>query len=184
MRPGPSPKSKRRFFSSAGDVRRTRSDRRAMSGTLRVWPALLVAALVAAGMLASPVTQATHVDPTEPSTIVVGPSPGIAPMARVDGARRGRARQPLPDRPKILWRRAGRGGLDLAPLTVDARGAIMVPSATLPELFQLLPDGREAWRVPTGRGPAIAGSVILGDGTRVLATSAGELLGFSPEGAL
>ncbi len=164
--------------------RAARSDRRRASFRFRLGFMASVAALFAAAMLGSTVTRATHVDPTQPATIVVGPSPGIAPMARVDAARRGRAHQPLPDRPKVVWRRAGRGGLDLSPLTVDARGAILVPSATLPELWQLLPDGAEAWRAPTGRGPVTTGSVILADGTEVVATSAGELLGFSGGGKL
>jgi hypothetical protein len=127
-------------------------------------------------------TNATGVEPNEPATVVVGPSPGFSPMGRVDGRRRGRAHDPLPEHPKVLWRRAGRGGLDFAPLAVDARGAILVPSATLPELSQLSAEGGELWRAPTGAGPSVTGSVILGDGTRFLATSAGEARGFTPLG--
>src|SRR5258705_2566941 len=130
----------------------------------------------AALVLTSEVTRATHVDPTRPTTIVVGPPAGIAPMARVDGGRTGRSPHPLPARPKVLWRRASRGGIDLGTLAVDARGAIVVPSATLPELSQLSADGGSAWQAPTGRGPSIAGTVLLGDGTRLVATSAGDLL--------
>jgi outer membrane protein assembly factor BamB len=143
-----------------------------------------VVASFAALFFKSEVTRATHVDPTQPTTIVVGPPAGIAPMARVDGRRRGRSPHPLPSRPKILWRRSTRGGLDFAPLAVDARGAILVPSATLPELLQLSPEGGNAWRASTRRGPSIAGAALLGDGTRVVATSAGELVGFAPDGAL
>jgi hypothetical protein len=127
-------------------------------------------------------TRATGVDPGEPVTIVVGPSPGFSPMGRVDGGRRGRAHDALPEHPKVLWRRAGRGGLDFAPLAVDARGAVLVPSATLPELSQITPDGTEQWRAATGAGPSVTGSLILGDGTRFVATSAGEARGFTPQG--
>ena len=143
-----------------------------------------VGASFAALMLASPVTRATHIDPTQPNTIVVGPAPGIAPMGRVDGGRRGRAHHPLPEHPKIIWRRGGRGGLDFVPLTVDARGAILAPSATLPQLSQISAEGNESWRASTGAGPSITGAVILGDGTRLVATSAGEARGFSPEGSV
>jgi hypothetical protein len=146
--------------------------------------ALAAAASFGAFMLVSPSTRATHVDPAEPATIVVGPSPGVAPMARVDGARRGRAHQPLPAHPKIVWRRIVRGGLEFAPLAVDERGAILVPSATLPEVVQISADGRESWRASTRRGPSITSAAILGNGTRILVTSAGELLGFSPDGEL
>jgi hypothetical protein len=133
-------------------------------------------------MLASPVTRATHVDPKQPTTIVVGPSPGFSPMGRVDGGRSGRARHPLPSHPKILWRRSGRGGLDFVPLAVDPRGAILVPSATLTELAELTAEGAEAWRASTGAGPSVTGAVLLGNATRLVATSAGEAVGFSPEG--
>jgi len=135
-------------------------------------------------MLASPVTRATHIDPTKPTTIVVGPSPGIAPMARIDGGRSGRSHHPLPEHPRITWRRSGRGGLDFIALAVDARGAILAPSATLPLLSQISAEGNEGWRASTGAGPSVTGVVILGDGTRLFVTSAGEARGFSPEGSL
>ena len=127
-------------------------------------------------------TGATHVDPTLPVTIVVGPAPGFSPMGRVDGARRGRARDVLPDHPQLLWRHASLGALDFAPLAVDAAGAVMAASAGLPQVIQLTRDGVEQWRARTGVGPSVTGSVILGDETRAAVTSAGDLVGLYPSG--
>ena len=127
-------------------------------------------------------TGATHVDPTSPVTIVVGPAPGFSPMGRVDGARRGRARDPLPDRPQLLWRHASLGALDFAPLAVDASGAVVAAGAGLPQLIQLSRDGAEQWRARTGIGPSVTGCVILGDETRAVVTSAGDLVGIYPSG--
>jgi hypothetical protein len=143
---------------------------------------LAVTAAFAAATLASPVTRATEVEPTQPTTIVVGPPPGIAPMARVGGGRTGRAHDPLPDRPTVLWRRTGYGALDFAPLAVDARGAVIVPSASVPELSQLSAAGVEMWRTSTGRGPAVTGAVILGNDMRLVGTSAGEIVRVSSDG--
>jgi hypothetical protein len=152
-----------------------------MAGRTAAWKAGALVAF-AALMLGVSLTRATTVDATEPLTIVVGPSPGASPMARVDGARRGRARQPLPDRPKVLWRRPGRGALDLASLVVDARGALILPSANVPELAEIGADGKERWRAETGLGPSVAGALILNDGTRLVVTSAGEAVGFASNG--
>src|SRR5260221_10673757 len=96
---------------------------------------------LAALTLRSSLTQATLVDPRRPTTIVVGPSPGIAPMFRIDGGRRGRAHDALPQHPKLVWRAPSRGGLDLSPIAVDARGAILTASAGHPELVRHSADG-------------------------------------------
>ena len=127
-------------------------------------------------------TNATHVDPTSPVIIVVGPAPGFSPMGRVDGARRGRARDALPDRPQLLWRQAALGALDFAPLAVDSNGAVVAAGAGLPQLIQLTRDGAEQWRARTGIGPSVTGCVILGDETRAVVTGAGDLVGFYPNG--
>lgn len=129
------------------------------------------------------VGRATHVDPRQPTTVVIGPPPGIAPMARIDGARRGRARDPLPEHPTVLWRSSMHATLDLAALAVDSHASILVASNNR-KLTQLGADGRVEWRASTGEGPAIGGAVILNDETRVIVTSASEVLGFSPSGAL
>jgi len=129
-------------------------------------------------------TGATHVDPTLPTTIVVGAAPGFSPMGRVDGARRGRASTFLPDHPQVLWRLATLGALDFAPLAVDAGGSVIAASAGLPQLVQIGRDGVERWRARTGLGPSVTGTVLLGDGTRALVTSAGDLVGVYPSGAM
>lgn len=154
---------------------------------MSTWRRSLVAALgalsaIAITLLATQETSATHVDPTSPVTIVVGPAPGYSPMGRVDGARRGRSRDALPDRPQVLWRQAVLGALDFAPLAVDSRGAVVAAGAGLPQLIQLTRDGVEQWRARTGIGPSVTGSVILGDDTRAVVTSAGDLAGFYPNG--
>jgi hypothetical protein len=131
---------------------------------------------------ASRETGATHVDPTLPVTIVVGPAPGCSPMGRIDGGRRGRAHDLLPDHPQLLWRHASLGAIDFAPLAVDAAGAVVAASAGLPQVIQLTHDGAEQWRARTGVGPSVTGSVILGDETRAAVTSAGDLVGLYPNG--
>jgi hypothetical protein len=126
---------------------------------------------------------ASHVDPRNPSEVIVGPSPGIAPMGGIDAARRGRAQAPLPDRPSILWRVPPQGTFDLASIAVDASGAIVAASASR-RVTQVSRDGKVQWRAPTGEGPSIGGVVLLNDETRAVVTSASEVLGYSPSGAL
>jgi hypothetical protein len=104
-------------------------------------------------------------------------------MARIDGARRGRAHVALPDRPVALWRTTVGGSLDLASIAVDERGAVLVAGINR-KLTQLGPEGNVEWRASTGEGPSVGGTVILNDETRVVVTSAGEIFGFSPSGAL
>src|SRR5436305_3704212 len=109
-------------------------------GTERVFPLSLAAATLvplAALVLASPSTSATEIEPTQPTTIVVGPAPGASPMAGIDGQRRGRAHHPLPDHPTVLWRHAARTPIDPTSVCVDGLGAILVPSANVPELIEL-----------------------------------------------
>jgi PQQ-like domain len=147
----------------------------------------IVLSALALGALAltfhASIGRATHLDPRQPTTVVIGPSPGIAPMARIDGARRGRAHDPLPEHPAVLWRLPAHGSFDLASLAVDSRGSI-VTASTNRKLTQIGSDGKVEWRAPTGEGPSIGGVVILNDETRAIVTSAAELLGFSPNGAL
>jgi hypothetical protein len=141
-----------------------------------------VGAVGVAALVATKETRATHVDPTMPATIVVGPAPGFAPMARVDGARRGRSHDSLPDHPQVVWRHATQGALDFAPLAVDATGSVTAASAGLPELLQFAAGGAIQWHGRTGIGPSVTGVVLLGDETRVVVTSAGDLVGFYPSG--
>jgi len=142
----------------------------------RVASSALVLGALAVTFHAS-VSRATHVDPRQPRTVVIGPSPGIAPMGRIDGARRGRAQDALPEHPIVLWRSPPQGTLDLASLAVDSRSSILTAS-TNRKLTQLGRDGKVEWRASTGEGPSIGGAVILNDDTRAIVTSAAELIGF------
>src|SRR5689334_22547849 len=114
---------------------------------------------------------ASHVDPRQPTSVVIGPSPGIAPMARIDGARSGRTREPLPQHPVVLWRLPAHGTLDLASLAVDSRG-LVITASTNRNLTQVGAGGKVEWRASTGQGPSIGGVVILNDDTRAIVTSA------------
>src|SRR5262249_794159 len=89
-----------------------------------------------------------------------------------------------PDQPKVLWKHAAQGGLDFVPPAVDARGAVLYTSATLRELVQLSPDGKELWHASTGKGAAVTGTVIVGDGTRLFGTSTGDLVRVASSGAV
>src|SRR5262252_6510259 len=144
---------------------------------------LLAAAGLAIAHDAAPAS-AADADPNAPITVVVGPALGFCPMARVDGQRRGTSPTPLPRRPRVLWRRNVRGGLDAVPIAVDARGALAAASSHAPELVQFSADGTEMWRRPTGQAPALSGVVLLNDATRMLVTGAGEAVGVSAAGGL
>jgi len=126
---------------------------------------------------------ASHVDPRQPTSVVIGPPPGIAPMARIDGARSGRTHEPLPQHPAVLWRLPPHGTVDLASLAVDSRGSVITAS-TNRNLTQVGAGGKVEWRASTGQGPSIGGVVILNDDTRAIVTSAAEVLGFSANGAV
>jgi hypothetical protein len=67
-------------------------------------------------------------------------------------------------------------------MAVDARGAIVAASAHVPEIVEFSADGAESWRRSTGAGPSVSGVALLGDGTRVVVTSAAEAIGFAPDG--
>jgi hypothetical protein len=139
-------------------------------------------AIFGALALTAQATRATRVDPTLPTTVVVGRSSGIAPMGRIDGARRGRAHDPLPSSPVIVWRFKLPGGHDLVPIAVARDGSVLAASSNLPLLVQVSPAGKEQWRASTGTGPSVAGVALLNDETRLVVTSAGEAVGYGPNG--
>ncbi len=107
-------------------------------------------------------------------TLVVG-APGGSRADRVDAARTGLARTPLPASGlRVEWRVAAGTAIDDAPL-VDSRGGSYVVG-TRGEVVALARDGTERWRVPTGAldpGPA----VLLSDDTIVFADASGEAIG-------
>ncbi len=137
--------------------------------------ARVVAAVAAAtGLVAGAWwASAEPLDPTLPHQVTVGPSPGAAPMAGLNGSRNGRSEHPLPRAPKPRWRARVPGSIVHAVAT-DSQGAVVVGSTT--HLTQVDAHGRVAWSLRLGTASAAAGPVISSDGSRVLVTSEGELL--------
>ncbi len=130
--------------------------------------------------LASAIAVGDPVDPGIPIRRVVGEPGGAAPMARVDGARTGRARSRLPHAPRLAWRARVQGGTDLH-VAIDARGAVVVASA-LGQLVQFSASGKLVWSTRTGPGAPLAGPVIASDGTRVLLVAGPAVVGVWPDG--
>ena len=135
------------------------------------------AALALGGWLANApvVARAQPIDPARPTTIVVG-VPAGARTDRVDTARTGLSRTPLPASGlHAEWRVSAGAPLEHAPL-VDARGSTYVVSAR-GEAIAIARDGTERWRVSTGAsdpGPA----ALLSDDTLVLVDDvSGDALG-------
>ena len=129
-----------------------------------------VAGLASAGAVAL----GQPIDPARPSTLVIG-VPAGARAERVDSARTGLSRSPLPSsRLRVEWRASTSVALDHAPL-VDARGAVYVVSAR-GEAIATARDGTERWRVPTGAvdpGPP----ALLSDDTLVVLDGSGDAVG-------
>jgi hypothetical protein len=135
---------------------------------------------IALGALATVARGSEELDPTVPGKWVVGAPRGARPMDRVDAARTGRARDPLPSKPRILWRARIQGGV-AQPVAVDARGAVIV-SSPISTVTELSPAGKTAWSSKTGATPPATSPVLTSDGTRVVLTTAGELYGFDRAG--
>ncbi len=138
------------------------------------------AALALGGWLAGD-ARAQPINPARPTTIVVG-VPAGARTDRVDTARTGLSRTPLPASGlHAEWRVSAGAPLGHAPL-VDARGSTYVVSAR-GEAIAIARDGTERWRVSTGAsdpGP----SALLSDDTLVLIDDvSGDALGVR-EGAV
>jgi hypothetical protein len=124
--------------------------------------------------------RAEPLDPTLPQRLSVGDPQGAAPMDRIDASRSGRARQPLPRRPRVLWR-ARVGGID-HPLLVDARGSV-VTAGNPPHLSQLDARGKLEWSARLSSAPATS-PVLTSNGARVVLTSSGQLTAFDASGKL
>jgi outer membrane protein assembly factor BamB len=131
-------------------------------------------AVAAAAIVATAMAQTVDVE--RPRTFVVGTpiASGGARVDRVDAARTGRSRAPLPTGDlRSMWRTPVGAQVDVTPL-VDGRGTIYVVG-TRGEVVALGPGGTERWRVSTGAmqpGPP----VLLSDDTLVFADAAGEAL--------
>lgn len=126
--------------------------------------------------------RAERIDPTFPVRRAVGAPAGAQPMFRVDAARTGRTREPLPTAPRVLWRARITGGLQL-PVVVDARGHVIAASP-MSQLVELDAKGKLAWSAKTGNSVPVQGPVLTTNGTRMLVTSNAELWGISANGTL
>jgi hypothetical protein len=139
-------------------------------------PVLAAAAL--AGFAGLTRARAEPLDPTLPLYFAVGDPPGAAPMEGVDAARSGRARAPLPRRPRVLWRARVPGSVD-APLLVDAQGNVLA-FGNPPHLSQLDVRGQLLWSARLSMTPASA--VLTSDGSRVVLGTLGQLAYFDAKG--
>ena len=145
-----------------------------MSGRVRAALAIaLTAALAGAGypLLGPATARAQAMETSRPRDLVVG-TPDGARADRVDAARSGLARTPLPmSHLHVEWRAPARTAIEQAPL-VDARGVTYVVGAR-GEVIAIARSGAELWRAPTGgldAGPA----ALLSDDTVVFVDGAGE----------
>ncbi len=106
---------------------------------------------------------------------MVGAPAGPCPMDRVDAARSGGSRAPLPTGTlHVAWRRNLGLPIEAAPV-VDGRGDVTVVTAR-GDLIVLAADGEE--RSNTVVGSAAAGpAVLLSDGTAAFLTTASDVVG-------
>jgi len=125
---------------------------------------------------------ADPIDPTLPQRRVVGPPAGACPASRVDGGRTGRARSPLPNKPRELWRARITGGLDLFPV-VDRAGHVVAASAS-GRVSELDARGKLVWTAKTGSASIVLGPVLTSDGTRVVVTTTPEIVGVGTDGGV
>jgi hypothetical protein len=120
------------------------------------------------------VARAQPIDVERPTTLVIG-VPAGSRTDRVDVARTGFSRAPLPAGGlHTEWRAATGALLEHAPV-VDARGWAYVVGAR-GEAVAIARDGTERWRAPTGGtdpGPA----ALLSDDTLVFVDAAGDAIG-------
>jgi hypothetical protein len=108
-------------------------------------------------------------------TIVVGAPLGASPAERVDAARSGASRAPLPTGTlHVAWRRSLGFALDSEPL-VSARGEVVVVAAS-GKVVVLAPDGEERSHTVVGAA-ATSGAALTSDGTVVFMTSQGDAVG-------
>jgi len=114
------------------------------------------------------------IDVERPRTVVVGRPPGGSREDRVDAARTGLARTPLPSTGlRVAWRTTLGIRVDRSPL-VDAAGRIYVVGDR-GEVVSVSAEGEERWRVATTAVPA-GPAVLLSDDTIAFVDTAGETL--------
>ena len=116
---------------------------------------------------------AQRIDPGRPSSLVVGPPPGPAPMLRVDARRSGRASDGLPvGTLKIAWKKATGLSVEHPALAVDDGMLALV--STRGEVAFLAADG-------DARSSAHVGASLVGPATM---SSAGTLAFFTSHGEI
>jgi outer membrane protein assembly factor BamB len=147
--------------------------RRSAAAWRAVLAASLVAALAGTGLTRdfSPAVAQT-IDVQRARTLVVGAPRGGARMDRVDAARTGRTREPLPSSGLRTEWRASLGALVEHPPLVDAEGVTYVVG-TRGEVTAVGRDGAERWHAASGAmqpGPA----ALLADDSVVFVDAAGE----------
>jgi hypothetical protein len=129
-------------------------------------------ALAAGAGAAATAARARSVDVRRPEVLVVGvPSLG-ARAARVDGARSGLSRTPLPAKQvHTAWRTSAGVAIEQAPL-VDEDGTVYLIGSR-GEVVALGQDGEERWRSTTGASQPGPGA-LLSDRTLVFVDGAGQ----------
>lgn len=128
------------------------------------------AAFTAAGVsFAAAGALASGIDPSLPAVVHVGAPPAPAPVDRLDVARTGRSRLPLPESPVETGRRTVGASAQIP--VVHADGGMTVALAA-PEILRLGPDGAELGRTRLGTSPAARAPVVTsGGGVAVLTTA-------------
>ena len=125
--------------------------------------------------LAAFAARAQRVDPRRAKTIVVGTPRGPSPADRVDAARSGLSRAPLPTGTlHVAWRRSIGLPIDAPPL-VDARGDVIALTAR-GDLVVLAADGEERSHTVVGTAAATP-PALLSDGTVVFVSTASDAVG-------
>jgi hypothetical protein len=111
-------------------------------------------------------------DPTRPQSFSLTPA---RTSSRESASR-------LPENPAVVWRVRVASGVPFAP-TATGDGSIVL-ALTTPVLAEYDARGRLVWSERIGPSGAATSPVVLGDGTRLVLTQAGEAVAFSAHGQL
>lgn len=131
----------------------------------------LVALLALAALLAPPVG-AERLDPSLPLELSLDPATSSSRTSR----------HPVPRAANVGFRIRAASALGHAPV-ISSEQTVVLAHAD-PVLAEYDARGRRLWAAPLGPAPAAASPLVFADGTRVVVTEGGELLGFSKRGRL